>query len=131
MTHAEAEAFVAEFAAARTRGRGEHLWSPEGLLHYPFAGRVIRGEEIGALCDVTAERSPNLTWELLGWTWRDDVIVVEWRCTNRYGETAVAFCGVDKLTIRDGRIVEEIVYADTAPLRALREGKALEPLIAF
>ena len=40
-----------------------------------------------------------------------------------------SFRGVDKLKLKDGRIIEERVYTDTAPLRALRDGRALEPLI--
>lgn len=132
MTFEEARRFAETFAAHRSRGRGEALWSPAGVLHYPFADRLIGGDEIGALCDLTARNSPTLTWEMLGWTHNGDVIVVEWRCTNRYGEHTFAFCGVDKLTVRDGTIVEEIVYADTAPLRAARDGVAkLEPLVVL
>jgi hypothetical protein len=37
--------------------------------------------------------------------------------------------GVDKLTLREGRIIEEVVYADTAPLQALRRGETFEALI--
>ena len=29
----------------------------------------------------------------------------------------------------DGRVVEERVYTDTAPLRAVRSGEQLEPLV--
>ena len=40
--------------------------------------------------------------------------------------------GVDRLTVKDGRIVEEIVYADTAPLRTARDGVGkLEPLVVL
>lgn len=131
MTQDEAIKFVEQFAAQRSAGRGEALWHPQGRLHYPFADRVIGGDEIGALCDITAANSPTLTWEMLGWTHRGDVIVVEWLCSNRYGDTTVRFAGVDKLTIQGGKIVEEIVYADTAPLRAMRAGQKLEPLMVF
>jgi hypothetical protein len=131
MTFDEARRFAEEFARQRSRGRGEALWSSQGVLHYPFADRLIGGDEIGALCDLTAANSPNLTWEMLGWTHRDDVIVVEWRCTNRYGEHTMVFDGVDKLTVKDGKIVEEIVYTDTAPLRAARAGTRLEPLVVL
>ena len=39
--------------------------------------------------------------------------------------------GVDKFRLRDGRIVEERVYMDTAPLRAAAEGLTLRPVIAL
>lgn len=131
MTYEDAAAFVELFAAQRSAGRGEALWRADGKLHYPFTDRVIGGDEIGALADLTAAQSPSLTWEMLGWTWRGEVIVVEWLCTNTYGDRVVRFAGVDKLTLQDGKIVEEIVYADTGPLRAMRAGVALEPLIVL
>ena len=39
--------------------------------------------------------------------------------------------GVDKITLQEGKIAEEIVYFDTAPLRARRTGQALEALVKF
>jgi|GEM_PF-5375676 len=129
MTEAEAEKFVQAFATARSRGRGEELWSDGGELHYPFANRIVGGDEMGMLNDLAAKNSPNVTWELLGWTHRQNVIVVEWRCTNRYGDTRIEFSGVDKLTIVAGKIVKEVVYTDTAPLQAMRQGRTFEALI--
>lgn len=71
---------------------------------------------MGMLNDLAAKNSPNLTWELLGWTHRPNVIVVEWRCTNRYGGATIEFSGVD-------------VYTDTAPLQAIRQGRTFDALI--
>ena len=129
MTEAEARDFVERFAAARAIGRGEEFWHPHGRLHYPFANRVIGGDENGLLNDLSTKQAPNLTWELRGWTFRGDVIVIEWLCTNRYDHRTVRFSGVDKLTLEAGRIIEEVVYADTAPLRAMRQGRPFEALI--
>lgn len=134
MTDQEAHAFVERFAAAWAAKDGAaflRLWRPEGQLHYPFASRVIRGSEIGKLNDLTKQNAPHLTWKLLGWTLRGDVIVVEWESSNRYGEHVVTWRGVDKLTLRDGRIIEEVVYADTAPLQAMRMGRKFDALIQF
>ncbi len=128
------EEFVTRFAAA-WRGREseafEALWWPEGKLHYPFASRVINGHEIRKLNEFTKASQPNPTWAMVDWTTRGDVIVVEWESTNRYGDKVLAWRGVDKLTLRDGRIIEEVVYADTAPLQALRRGETFDALIAF
>jgi hypothetical protein len=41
------------------------------------------------------------------------------------------WCGVDKFRIRDGKIAEEVVYTDTAPLRAFCSGQTLEPITKF
>ena len=92
---------------------------------------MIGGDEIGKLNDLTKTNSPNLTWSLVDWTSRGDVIVVEWESTNRYGERVLSWRGVDKLTLKDGKIIEEIVYADTGPLQAVRRGddvRALRPV---
>lgn len=39
--------------------------------------------------------------------------------------------GVDKFRLRDGRIAEERVYMDTAALRAMRNLRWPEPIIAL
>lgn len=132
MTETDFQAFVDKFAAAwaaKDSAAFLALWHADGKLHYPFANRIIYGREIGLLNDLTAKHSPQLTWKLLGWTARGNVCVVEWESSNRYGDTVVTWRGVDKLTLVDGKIMEEIVYADTAPLQALRQGRAFDALI--
>ena len=134
MTEIEAQTFVDNFAAAwaaRSADAFLALWHPDGQLHYPFANRVLEGSEIGKLNDLTKTRAPQLTWTLLDWTSRGDVVVIEWESSNRYGEHLMVWRGVDKLTLRDGKIIEEIVYADTAPLQALRLQTKFDALIQF
>jgi len=134
MTDVEVQTFVDNFAAAWAARDGDAflaLWHPDGQLHYPFANRVIKGSEIGKLNDLTKTRAPDLTWKLVDWTGRNDVVVVEWESSNRYGEHVMVWRGVDKMTLRDGKIIEEIVYTDTAPLQALRLGMKFEALIPF
>lgn len=58
-----------------------------------------------------------------------DVVIAEWQCTRQIGGRRLDWRGVDKFRLRDGRIIEERVYMDTAILRAVREGKAPEPLM--
>ena len=132
MTEQEAEDFVDRFAAAwsaRDSNAFLALWHPDGQLHYPFANRTLQGREIGMLNDLVTANAPHLTWALVGWTSRGDVLVIEWESSNRYGDRTVRWRGVDKLTLVDGRIIEEIVYTDTAPLQALRQGRAFDALI--
>jgi ketosteroid isomerase-like protein len=68
---------------------------------------------------------------LLDWTSRGDVIVIEWQTTRNINGTRFEWRGVDKFRLKDGKIAEERVYSDTAPLRALRTGETLESMIKF
>jgi ketosteroid isomerase-like protein len=132
MTEQEAQAFVDRFAAAWAARDGAAflaLWHPDGQLHYPFASRILKGSEIGKLNDLQVAVAPHLTWTLLGWTSRGNVVVIEWESSNRYGERTLRWRGVDKMTLVDGKIAEEIVYADTAPLQALRQGRSFDALM--
>ena len=132
MQQDEAEEFVGRFAHAWATKDGAAflaLWHPDGELRSPIYDRVIYGRELGLLNELQLKATPALVWELLSWTCRGDVIHIEWKSSNRYGERLVSWCGVDKMTLENGRIREEIVYVDTAPLQALRMGIALQPLI--
>jgi SnoaL-like domain len=132
MSPEQIQSFVDRFAAAWKTRRGEDfaaLWHPHGRLVYPFVGRVIKGSEIGLLNDITKRQAPQLQWRPLGWTARGNTIVLEWETSNQYGERTLTWRGVDKFTLEDGKIIEEVVYADTAPLQALRRGETFEPLI--
>ncbi|MDP3854165.1 nuclear transport factor 2 family protein [Phenylobacterium sp.] len=134
MNETDKQAFVDRFAAAWAAKDGQAflaLWHAEGKLHYPFASRIIGGHEIGKLNDLTKVNAPDLTWKLIDWTSRGDVVVIEWESSNRYGGRVVTWRGVDKLTLRDGKVIEEIVYSDTAPLQAMRRGVKFDALIQF
>jgi hypothetical protein len=134
MREQQAAEFVEKFAQAWARREPalfEALWHPHGELIYPYANRRIAGHEIGKLNEMLRKSAPALTWVLLGWTSRDAVVVIEWRTSNMYGERRVEWSGVDRITLDQGKIIEEIVYADTAPLREIREGRSFEPLITL
>jgi ketosteroid isomerase-like protein len=134
MTEGEAIRFVEAFTAAwRTRDPAafETLWHADGVLRWPFTDRTIAGAEIGRLNGFVATHAPDLVWTLIGWTWRDDVVVIEWENRREVAGTQVSWRGVDKFTLREGRIAEERVYADTAPLRAAYSGEPPAQLIPF
>lgn len=132
MTDQDVQEFVTRFAAAWASRDGEAflaLWHPDGVLHSPLYDRPIRGKEFGRLTDLVREVAPDLVWQLLDWTSRGDVVVIEWQTTRIVGGRRVDTRGVDRFRLREGLIAEERVYTDTAPLRALRRGEALEPLV--
>lgn len=132
MTEEQAQEFVEKFAAAWASGDGNRFlefWHPDGKLHYPFANRVIHGRELKMLHDYQHQHSPHLEWALIDWTWRGDVVIIEWESTNSYDGKKFSWRGVDKLTLKDGKILEEVVYSDTAPLQAFRMGKPFDALM--
>lgn len=132
MTDQDVQEFVTKFAAAWAVRDGEAflaLWHPDGVLHSPHYDRPVTGKEFGRFTDFVAEIAPDLVWQLLDWTWRGDVVIVEWQATRVRGGIRFDSRGVDKFRLRDGKIVEERVYTDTAPMRAARQGEPLEPLV--
>lgn len=132
MIDAEIQEFVTKFAAAWAARDGEAflaLWHPDGVLHSPLYNRQVAGNELGKLADMLKETAPDSVWQLLDWTSRGDVVVIEWQNTRHAGAKRFEWHGVDKFRLKEGRIVEERVYMDTAPLHALRMGMALEPLV--
>ncbi|RST49704.1 nuclear transport factor 2 family protein [Variovorax sp. MHTC-1] len=131
MTDAEIQDFITRFAAAWAARDGEAfvaLWHPDGVLRTPLVDRPVAGAELGRLNEVQREAAPDLVWQLLDWTSRGDVVIIEWQCTRQVGGKRFDWRGVDKFRLRDGKIAEERVYMDTALLRALRAGVDPEPI---
>lgn len=136
--HEEIADFIARFAVAWSTRDGQaflELWEPDGLLHSPLYGRPIRGAEFKALTEMLVKVAPDQVWQLLDWTWRPSrdgaVVIIEWQSTRVSGGNRFDWRGVDKIKLRGGKILEEVVYFDTAPLRARRSGQSLEPLVPF
>jgi ketosteroid isomerase-like protein len=134
MTDAEIQDFVTRFAAAWAARDGNaflDLWHPKGTLNTPMVGRTVKGSELNRLMEVQKAAAPDFVWQLLDWTSRGDVVIVEWQTTRIVNGARFDWRGVDKFRIKAGKIIEEQVYCDTSPLRALRTGEALEPITKF
>jgi ketosteroid isomerase-like protein len=134
MTDAEVQEFVTRFAAAWAARDGNaflDLWHPEGSLNTPLVNRTIKGNELNGLMEVQKAAAPDFVWQLLDWTARGDTVIIEWQTTRFFNGARFEWRGVDKFRLRDGKIISEQVYCDTAPLRALRSGETLEPLTKF
>ena len=131
MTGEEVQDFVTRFAAAWAARDGNaflELWHPDGMLHTPLVNRPVAGSELPRLLEVQTAAAPDFVWQLLDWTWRGDVVVIEWQTTRNVNGVRFEWRGVDKFRIKAGKIAEERVYTDTAPLRAFRSGERLEPI---
>ena len=131
MTDEEVQDFVTRFAAAWAVRDGNaflELWHPDGMLHTPLVNRPVAGSELPRLLEVQTAAAPDSVWQLLDWTSRGDVVIIEWQTTRNVNGVRFEWRGVDKFRIRCGKIAEERVYSDTAPLRAFRSGEKLEPI---
>lgn len=135
MTEAEAQAFVTRYAGVWAAGISDDfrtVWHENGTLQHPMLDRKLQGRDIPDLHRMQKAAVPTLVWRLAGWTWREDTVVVEWLCTRTTSAGGkFSWRGVDKFRVLDGRIIEETVFADTAPMRAARSGEALEPMMRF
>jgi ketosteroid isomerase-like protein len=134
MTEAEVHDFVTRFAAAwaaRDSAAFLALWHPDGVLHTPLLEGPIAGRELGRLNELQKQVAPDVVWQLLDWSARGDIVIIEWQSTRSVGGMRFDWRGIDKIRLKDGQIVEERVYMDTAPLRAARTGTRLEPLLAL
>ena len=134
MTNEEVQDFVTRFAAAWAARDGNAFlaqWHPDGMLYTPLVGRPVKGSELPNLLEVQKAAAPDFVWQLLDWTSRGDVVIVEWQTTRNVGGTRFEWRGVDKFRLKEGKIIEERVYTDTAPLRAFRSGETLEPITKF
>jgi ketosteroid isomerase-like protein len=131
MTDEEVQNFVTRFAAAWAARDGNaflDLWHPDGMLHTPLVNRPVAGSELPRLLEVQTAAAPDFVWQLLDWTSRGDVVIIEWQTTRNVNGVRFEWRGVDKFRIKAGKIAEERVYSDTAPLRAFRSGERLEPI---
>ncbi len=73
--------------------------------------------------------APDFVWQLLDWTSRGNVVIIEWQTTRHVNGVRFEWRGATTNSASgDGRIAEERVYSDTAPLRAFRSGEQLEPI---
>ena len=134
MTDAELQEFITRFAAAWAARDGNaflDLWHPEGSLNTPLVSRTIKGSELHRLMEVQKAAAPDFVWQLLDWTSRGDIVIIEWQTTRIINGQRFSWRGIDKFRLKAGKILEERVYCDTAPLRALRTGETLEPITRF
>ena len=106
MNDTEIQDFVTRFAAAWAARDGDAfmtLWHPDGVLHSPLYDRPVAGKELGRLTELVRETAPDHVWQLLDWTARGDVVIVEWQATRTAGGRRIDWRGVDKFRLREGR----------------------------
>ena len=116
--------------ASREPGVMAALWHADGELHHPALSAPIPGELVAANNDNTKREIPGFEWSLLDWAAHGDVVFLHWRNRASFGGKRHEWTGVDRMELRDGRIVREDVYFDTVPIRrALDPSQHYAPLV--
>src|ERR1044072_7319389 len=85
MTDVDIQDFVSRFAAAWAARDPEAflaLWHPDGILRSPLYDRPVAGKELGRLPELARQTAPDHVGQLLDWTARGDVVIVEWQATR-------------------------------------------------
>src|SRR5579862_1434252 len=86
MNDLDIQDFVTRFAAAwAARDAFLALWHPDGVLHSPLYDRPVAGKELGRLTELVREGAPDSVWQVLDWTARGSVVIVEWQTTGSAG----------------------------------------------
>jgi ketosteroid isomerase-like protein len=116
----EAERFVAAFEAAWKTPRLEDfeaLATLEVRLVQPVATTT---EGIEAFRDFFRRLTaliPDLSARVDGWAPSgDDTVYIELTFRGTLGGKPISWHGVDRITLRDGRIAERVNYADPVPI---------------
>ena len=133
MTDDDVQAWVELYAstwASREPGAKARVWHEDGRLHHPVLDMDIDGATVPRFDDNTKALIPDLDWRVQRWAAHGDVVFLEWSWTGTVNGTRVALEGVDRMVVRDGRIVEEAVYFDSVPLRqAVDPTLSAEPIV--
>ena len=112
--------FIRRYTAAwasREPGVMAPMWHPNGELHHPVLSAPIFGELVAANNDNTKRQIPGFEWSLLDWASQGDIVFLHWRNRATFGGKRHEWTGVDRMELRDGRIVREDVYFDTVAIR--------------
>jgi len=123
------ETFVKAFEEAwrEPATRFAKLFHPDGALYQQGMERPLRRDEIPDHIPRVLARFPDLTVTPIHWAVNGDVVLIEWSAARTFRGVRAQWQGASRFTLRDGLIIEEVAYFDTAPLRALTEGLGNPP----
>jgi ketosteroid isomerase-like protein len=120
MADDEMKRFIHDYTAAwasREPGVMGKMWHEDGVLHHPALGRPIDGRLVPYNNDNTKALIPDFAWSLRTWASSGDTVFIAWQNRGRIDDHSMQWFGVDVMTLRAGRIIEESVFFDTYPLR--------------
>jgi hypothetical protein len=121
VSNPDMDVFVEQYKQAwRSRAPGvmATMWHRGGRLRHPALDREIDGTLVPRNNDRT-KQLPEFEWTLGRWASSGENVFLEWTAKAKIAGELRTWSGVDCMVVRDGRIVEEVVYFDTYFLRRL------------
>ena len=121
----EVEAFVQAFAdgwrapndVERMVARFTPMLDPAVRLVQPQVPPLVGREEFRTgFAEPLFALMPDLHGEVEAWAARDDVVFIQIRLTGTLAGRPAGFTSCDRITLRDGLIVERVAFMDPAPL---------------
>lgn len=98
------------------------LFHPEGTLHQSGMSAPLGRADIPAFLQRTAQVITDLRINATHWGMSGEDVLIEWVANAVVAGTPMTWQGASRFTLRDGLIIEEKAYFDTAPLRDAMAG---------
>jgi hypothetical protein len=93
------------------------LFHAKGTLFQAGMEHPITRDAIPRHQEIALALMPDLAIEVSRWAAGGDDVFIEWDASGTFQGHRQRWSGASRFTLRDGLIVEEIAYFDTAPLR--------------
>jgi hypothetical protein len=106
--------------ASTTPNAMKVMWHPQGMLYHPILSEPITGEWVPANNNRTKAVVPGFRWSLLRWASQGEIVFIEWQTEAIVNGEPYTWTGVDRMRVVNGKVMEEYVYFDTFPLRAMQ-----------
>jgi len=97
---------------------------PEATIHHSGMERPIRGHEEPDYVRGIKALMPDISLEARNWAARGDVIFVEYAMKATVNGEPIAWDGIGRFKLRDGRVIEAIGRWDTAEIKAALAAQA-------
>ncbi len=91
---------------------------PEARIDHSGMEQPIRGDEEPDYVRGIKALMPDISLEARNWAGRGDVIFVEYAMVATVNDERIAWDGIGRFKLRDGRVIDAIGRWDPAPIQA-------------
>jgi uncharacterized protein (TIGR02246 family) len=92
------------------------LYRPDATVLGPQTRRTIGRDELIQNVARMPTLLPGFHYTVRRWAAKDETLLLEWAVTATVAGETVAWEGVDVFTLREGRVLAEVIYFDSLPL---------------